>query len=798
VEALKANVTHEPHAQWECRCSPYFRDSALHPIIDLFSRLLEFRREDTGAEKFEKLTAALRRHGLGHPDTVALWAALLSLPLPDGYPGLTLAARRQRQRALDAILALLMQVARQETVLLVVEDLQWVDPSTLELLELLVDHVADAAVCMVLTFRPDVRPSWSDRPYLTCLSVGRLSPDQTELMVASVAGERSLPAETVREVVTRTDGVPLFVEELTKMVLESGLLRELPERHELPTPLPRPKIPSTLRDSLMARLDGLPIGKGVAQVGATLGRSFSYELVQAVTSQSEDVLQRELRALVDAGLLYQRGTLPGATYIFKHSLVQEAAYESLLKRSRQRYHRQIARVLVERFPDVADTQPELPAHHFTEAGLPHEATGYWQKAGQLAIQRSANAEAIAHFTRGLALVRRLDAGPARDQREVELRLALGTAIVARQGYGAPEVAETLDRARSLVTGLGESPQIFPVRWALWRFCLARADLRAAEDLADQLLATTGRESEPGRTMASHVATGVTGFYLGEFARARNLLGQALAPYDPAQGQALALAYGQDLGIGALGFLGWTDAITGDLAAAADRSDAALRLARKLAHPFSLALALFLAGEVRQLRREPGLVLEFGHHLLEVAREHSFVFFEAFGLLFTGWARVATGDVSAGLTTMREGADLFRSVGQRVGLAHRAHFAEVLIRAGQPTDAIEVVTDALQRSEESGETAFGAELHRVRGEALTRLASFPDAKRCFQRALDLASAQGAWLFALRAACGLVRLTIATGSAGEETRDLLAQMTARFSSGLDVGDLRDARALLVAGR
>lgn len=796
VEVMKASIATDPHLRWECRGSPYFRDSAFHPVIDLCERGLQFRREDSAADRLQMLTAALERNGLGGNEPLALWSALLSLPLPEGQPLLPMSPARQKEKTLGAILQLLGTLARRTPVLVAVEDLHWVDPSTLELLDLLVDRVQEWPVCLVLTFRPEFRAPWRDRPWLTRLRVDRLSPAHTELMVARVVGAKPLPDEVVLELASRTDGVPLFVEELTKMVLESGLLRELPERYELAGPLPRSTIPATLHDSLMARLDGLPLGKRVAQVGATLGRSFSDELVRAVMDVPAEALEPELRALVDAEILYQRGTPPGATYVFKHALIQEAAYQSLLRSRRQHDHARIARVLAERFPEVAETQPELLAHHCTEANLPQEAIRYWQRAGQLAMRRSANAEAVAHLTRGLTLIRHLEPGPARDQQELELHLALGTALVARQGYGAPEVAETLAHARRLLTTLGESPQLFPVRWALWRFYLARADFGSAGELAAQLLAAPD-QPQPGGGVAKHVASGVTAFYLGEFARAREHLVRAVERYDPAAGEALVQGYGQDLGIGALGFLAWTEAVAGDLATAAATADEALRLARQLGHPFTLALACLLAGEVRQLRREPAHVLDAGEQLLGLAREHAFPFFQAFARMFTGWAGAATADAGAGVTAMQEGAELFRSVGQRVGLAHRAHLAEALLWAGQPAAAAEVASRALGQSSETGEAAFAAELHRIAGQAYAQLGSRREAERCLERACEVATAQGAWLFVLRAACAVVRLDLAAGAVRAGAREQLAQACARFSPSLDVADLHDARTLLAAG-
>ncbi len=376
VGVLKDRVAHEPHVRWECRCSPYYQDSALYPIIDLIHRVLEFRREESAEDKFRKIELGLTRYGLADRDNLILWAALLSVPLPDRDSLLSLSPERQRQKTLEAVVRLLLALAAHDPVLFIVEDVHWIDPSTLELLQLIVDQVPTAPVLMLLTFRPDFQPLWSHRAHITAVTVGRFTRKQTEVMVDQVTQGKALPAEVLQQVVARTDGVPLFVEELTKMVLESGLLREQGDRYELTGPLPPLAIPTTLQDSLMARLDRLATVKALAQLGATLGRTFSYELLRAVSVVDEATLQHALERLREAELLYQRGVAPQATYVFKHALIQEAAYQSLLKSTRQQYHQRIAEVLQEQFPEVRDVQPELLAHHYTEAGLQEQAVAY--------------------------------------------------------------------------------------------------------------------------------------------------------------------------------------------------------------------------------------------------------------------------------------------------------------------------------------------------------------------------------------------------------------------------------------
>src|SRR5262245_30374913 len=427
VMALKEQVASEPHTRWECRCSSYFQDSALYPLIDLAQRALQFGRDEAPETKLQKIAAVLQRYDLAQPEAVALWAALLSVPLTDRYPPLTLTPQRQKQKTLEAIVALLLALAAEQPVLLIVEDLHWIDPSTLELLTLLINQGPTARLLLLLTYRPEFPAPWGARISLTPLTLTRLPRPQVVQMSVRVAGGKALPPEVVEQIVAKTDGVPRFVEELTKTVLESGLLREGAEGYELTGPLPPLAIPTTLHDSLMARLDRLAMVKDVAQLGATIGRTFAYELLQAVSPLDHALLQQSLRQLVDAELVYQQGVPPQATYLFKHALIQDAAYQSLLRSTRQQYHQRIAQVLETRFAQTAETQPELVAYHYTEAGLTAHAIPYWQRAGRRAYERSAYVEAISYLTRGLELLQTEPDTPGRLQQEMRLQSTLGVA-----------------------------------------------------------------------------------------------------------------------------------------------------------------------------------------------------------------------------------------------------------------------------------------------------------------------------------------------------------------------------------
>ena len=637
VQVLKDRVAGESATRIEYRCLSYYQHSALYPVIAHLQRALAWREEDAPAEKLRKLEGALTPYPLPLAAVVPLFAVLLSIPLTAQYPPLHLTPQKQRQKTLEALLAWLLAAAAQQPVLLIVEDLHWVDPSTLEFLSVVVNQGPTARLCSLFTVRPEFIVPWTNRAHLTPMALSRLSPSQAETLVERVAGGKALPGEVQRQIVAKTDGVPLAVEELTKMVLESGLLREQADHYALTGTVPPLAIPATLHDSLMARLDRLASVKAVAQLGATIGRTFPYALLHAVAPLEEATLQTGLRQLVEAELLYQRGVPPQATYLFKHALIQEAAYQSLLRSTRQQYHQRIAQVLAERFPAIAETQPELLAHHFTEAGLSGQAVDYWQRAGERASQRSANVEAIAHLTKGLKVLETLPEIPERTQQELHLQTTLGPALMATKGYTTPEVEQAYTRARELCRQLGETPQLFPALRGLWLFYIARAELQMARELGEQLLALAQSVQAPALLLIGHDALGVSLFYLGELAPAQAHLEQEITLYDPQQHRSLAFLYGQDPGVVCLSYAASALWLLGYPDQALKRSHEALTLAHELSHPFSQALALNFAALLHQDRREGQAAQERAEAVIALSHEQGFPFRVAWGTILRGWA-----------------------------------------------------------------------------------------------------------------------------------------------------------------
>jgi predicted ATPase len=677
------------------------------------------------------------------------------------------------------------------------EDLHWVDPSTLEFLTLLVDQGPTARILALLTFRPDFSPPWTGRSHLTQVTLPRLPRRQVAEMAGRVAHSKTLPAEVIEQVVARTDGVPLFVEELTKMVLESGLLQEREERYALTGPLPPLAIPTTLHDSLMARLDRLATVKAMAQLGATVGREFSYALLQAVSPWDERTLGRGLHQLVEAEFLYQQGLPPEVTYRFKHALIQQTAYQSLLRSTRQQYHQRIAQVLEARFPERCETQPELLAQHYTEAGLTEQAISYWHRAGQHANARSAHVEASSHLTKGLALLATLPETPARAQQELDLQMALGVALAATKGFAAPEVEQTYARARVLCAQVGETPQLFPVLRGLCRFYYNRGELRTARDLGDQLLRGAQRAAVPTHLLEAHSALGYTLHMLGDYGAALTHCTQGTALTALTQQRAQTASHALADGVVCLFIAAHTLWCLGFPAQAVQRSQESLALAQALKHPLSLATAQQNTATLHYRRRDVSAVQAQADSLLTLATAQGLPLQVGHGTFWRGCALAMQGQGEAGLAQMHQGLAAIVAMRQEVlRQVYLLILAEVAGSIGHVAEGLRLQAEALPLFEASERRDSLTEAYRLQGALLLQQA-IPDTARaeaCFQQALALARRQQAKSWELRAAMSLSRLWQQQGKR-QEAYDLLAPIYHWFTEGFDTADLQDARTLLV---
>jgi predicted ATPase len=663
-------------------------------------------------------------------------------------------------------------------------------------LNLVLDQTPTASVLILLTCRPQFQPAWHHRSYLTEMTLNRLSHTQVEQIVTRMTDGKTFPAEVLQQIIAKTDGVPLFVEELTKAILESGQLKVVDDHYELTGSFSTLAIPATLQDSLMARLDRLVTAKAVAQYAAVIGRQFPYALLQAVSQLDEAMLQHELGRLVEAEIIYQRGLPPQSTYVFKHALIRDSAYESLLRSTRQQYHQRIAQVVEERFPELVETQPELLAHHYTEAGLIAQSVAYWYKAGQRASERSAHVEAISHLRQGLALLQTLPETSERTQREVDMHIALGASLIATKGYAASEVEQTYRYARQLCQHLEEPHQLFPVLRGLWHYYLTCAELQTTHELSEQLLILARHVQDSAMLVVAHRVVGATLFQLGAVAAAHAHFTQGIALYDAQQHRASALLYGEDAGVichsldaRMLWILGYPDQ-------GLTQSHKAVTLAQQTAHPFSLSIALNAATIVHQFRREDRAAQECAEAALSLAKEQGFPYWIAVSAMLQGWALAHQGRAKEGVEQITHGLSAFRATG---GEIMRPYYLALLAEAqgtrGEPETGLAVLTEALTLMDTTGERVWEPGLYRLKGELLLQQSSDhqAEAESCFHHALDIARNQQAKSWELRAATSLARLWQQQGKR-QEAHDLLAPVYNWFTEGFDTADLKDAKALL----
>ena len=667
----------------------------------------------------------MRKFSSSQADTLPLLATLLSLPQPEGAAPLTLSPQKQKQKTQEALVAWIVEEAEKAAVYCAWEDLHWADPSTLEFLTLFLDQVPATCLLTVLTFPPDFTPPWRSHSHIAQITLTRLGRPQVEAMVEQVTGGKALPVDVLRQIVTKTDGVPLFVEELTKMVVETRREQGTGNREQegkivgayQAAPLPALGIPATLHDALMARLDRLGSTKEIAQVGATIGREFNYDVLQAISPLNAETLQKGLRQLVAAELVYQSGVPPQARYLFKHALIQDTAYQSLLKSKRQQLHQQIAQVLAERFPETIETQPELLAHHYTEAGLIAQALPYWQQAGERASQRSAYVEAVSHFTKGLELLKTLPDPDKRVQQELTLQLALGGSLTATKGYASPDVEKVVSRARELCQQMGETPQLFPVLGALINFYFNKGEFKTAHELGEQYF-SLAHVQDPNLLMGGHTALGCALFRFGKLVTALEHFEQSMALYNPQQHRSLASHMAHDLQVCNLTYASWTLWLLGYADQALKRGYEALTWAQELSHSFSLAFALTGAAETHLLRREWQAAQEWAEALITLSNEQGFPYWLASGAFRQGKALAEQGQGEEGIAQMRRVIAAGQAMGTAIGRpGHLTMLAEAYGKVGQVEEGLTILTEALEIVHKTGEGNSEAELYRLKGELL---------------------------------------------------------------------------------
>jgi class 3 adenylate cyclase/predicted ATPase len=799
VEGLRAQVRAEGLPHMVVRCSPYHTTSALYPMITLLEHLWQVEPDDSPATRVAKLEAGLRPSGLPLAEVVPLFAGLLSVPLPaEHYAPLTLTPPQQKQQTLDALVTWLTSEAERQPVLVAWEDLYWADPTTLEVLGLALEQAPTVPMLHVLTYRQGFSPSWLPRSHMTPLVLNRLERPQVEALITQRAGGKTLPLEVVQYIVAKTDGVPLYVEELTKMLLASPLLRAEESQYMLTGPLRTAAIPDTLQDALMARLDQLQRAKAVAQLGAVLGREFPYELLAAIAPQDEDTLQAGLVQLVAAELLYQRGRPPRARYSFKHALIRDAAYASLLKSTRQQVHQQVAQVLEARFPTLVETQPELVAQHYTAAGCTEQAVVYWQRAGQHASERSAHLEAINHFTTGIELLQTLPGTPEHTQHALTLHIALGGALLITKGQAAAEVEQAYTQARALCQQVGETPELVSVLFGLWRYYLGRPQLHTARELGDTLLRLAQRAHDPALAVIAHYALGVAWFWLGALPTARQHLEAGIARYMPDQRHAPVFRIGQDVGVACQANAARTLWLLGYPAQALGHLHEALACAHELSHPYSLAFAWCVAAFVFQFCRDVPAVHKQAEACVALATAQGFPQWAAMGRSLRGWALAMQGQGEEGLARVRQEIVAYRATGTTLAVPYfYSLLADVCDHLGHLEDGLQALAEAHTLVEQREDRWWEAEIARLRGVLLLRQpgTSQAEAETWLRQALEVARHQEAKSLELRAAMSLARLWQQQGKPAA-ARELLAPIYSWFTEGFDTADLQEAKVLLEA--
>ncbi len=777
VQAFCDGIAEEQNRQFSCQCSPLHTNSAFHPVIRLLERLSEFGPDDDGETRLDKVEALLDRAAMPRDANAPLLAALLSLPGGDRYPDLSLSASQIRERTIELLVSLLVELGRRSPVVFLLEDAHWIDPTTETLIGAAMERIADAPVLLLITHRPDFVPPWPEGPRVTRLDLHKLTQEQGGELVRAVGGD-ALDDRTVTQILDRADGVPLFIEELTKALLESDG--------------DRAEIPLSLQASLVARLDRLGEAAKVAQLAALLGRSFHYRFIRAVSDVDEAALDRALVAMTEAELLSQTGTPPRSVYAFRHALIQDAAYETLLKSRRARYHGKTADVLLRDFASQAEAEPELVARHFSLAGQPDRAVEYWLRAGRRAGERSAHLEAVAHLEKALQEIDLLPKSAERDAREYAVRIPLGASLLTLRGWSSAEVEKNYQRALKLSASSSEKQEMLIALRGLTNVFFLKGELKKARKLADRELAIARDQDSQTMLMGGYRSVGMCSFFAGQFVAARGNLEQASAIYDPAIHHGHRFVYGTDPAVISRSVLGWAHWFLGDFQAARRSIAAALSLAAELDHPFSLAYANSLAASVHQVFREPDTVVQHAELAIAISEENGYPYWIAWSTALKGWAMSALGRHEDGIAAVDRGLEIYESTGARQVRPYiLTLLAEIQGRAGAPEAGLATLKAACRPGNDTDVIFYEAEAIRLLG-ALKRQSGIDDGRKCFDRAVSLARRQGARSLELRAA-----LSAAEGpGAGAADRDRLAEIAGLFDDGDLCADLREARDRLAA--
>jgi class 3 adenylate cyclase/predicted ATPase len=797
---LQESLANESHARLHFFCSPQRTDSALYPVISQMERAAGLLPDDTTQAKLDKLDAMLARTSTS-VENATLFAEMLSLASDGRYPALELTAEQRRQRTLDAFILQMQALTRSGPALMIFEDAHWSDPTTLEALGRAVDWIATLRVLLIVTFRPEFEPPWIGRPHVTSLTINRLAQREVGAMIDHLVGNKVLPASIRQDIIERTDGIPLFVEEMTKAVLEVGS-EGAAQNTVAAVPLPALPVPASLHASLMARLDRLGAAKEVAQIGAAIGRTFSHALLAAVVRKPEAELESAIGRLIAAGLLFRQGVPPHATYMFKHALVQDAAYSTLLRKPRRALHAHIAETLENQSADVAERQPQLLARHYTEAGLIEKAAALWGEAGRRSLERSALVEAAEQLTRALAQIAVLPATPALRREQIQLQVALITPLMHVKGYAAPETKAAAEQARLLIEqaeALGEPPEdpllLFSVLHSFWTASFVAFDGDALRELAGQFLALAEKRRATAPLMIGHRIMGSV-LHTGAFVEGRAHLDRAIALYDPAEHRPLATGFGQDVRVAALSYRSWALWMLGFPDAALADTSQALKDAREIGQAATLMYALVHAWLIHIQCGDYGAATAEADELVALADEKGTSFWKALGMSGQGCTLALTGKAADAVQMITSGITALRSTGSTLWMPmYLSYLASAYAELGQFDNAWRSLDEAVTVAETTKERWHEADIYRMAGE-IALLSPQPDVAKTeayFERALAVARAQQAKSWELRAAMSVARLWRDRGER-RRAHNCLAPIYGWFTEGFDTVDLKQAKALL----
>jgi class 3 adenylate cyclase/tetratricopeptide (TPR) repeat protein len=782
----------------EWPCILLTQNSSLFHAVEYFEGVLHLDPHEDSSRKLDKLVAYLEFLHLASAEAVAVLASLLSIPLDGRYPPLGMTPQRQKEKTFDLLLDWLRALTQRQPVLFIIEDLHWAGPTTLEFLELLVGRAQGTRLLVLLTFRPEFVPPWRARGHQTQVSLSRLSRRQTGELMLLKSGLPTIPQSVLEAVAGRTDGVPLFVEEVTAMLLEAGGLRVVDGAVQISDTFDVQTIPATLQDLLMARLDQMASNLDVVQLAATIGREFSYELLAAAASCSATALQQELAKLVDAELLFQHGRPPNARYQFKHALIQDTAYQALLKKKRQQFHVRLAEALEQRFPEICTAQPELLAHHFTEGNVALRAVEYWERAGERAQRRGAAVEAVGHFQRGLELIRILSDTPERHAQEIRLEIGLGMALEWTRGSGAPEVYAHYERAQGLCKASGSTAPLFSALYGRYRCWQLQGHHIGAQKLAEELLSLANREQNTGYLVAAHRALGRTLFFQGNHAKALPHLEKVLTVAATAELRTAIYQFDvADPWVFAHAYMSLAQWLLGYPERALEQCRQGLSLAEDLDHTFSLAVALRYAGWLYRFCHDLERTRATAARALALAREKGLPAFACWAKILSGWTLIDQGQGEQAVAEIRQGLVELSDLGANLPRTYfLAMLAEACGHAGRPEEGLPALTEGQELADATGgESYWQPELYRLKGELLFQHdpTKAQDAEACFRGALDVARRQQARSLELRAATSLARLWHQQGKT-QAARELLAPVYGSFTEGFQTHDLQQARALL----